>query len=70
MSDEPNARFHKNEHSWNKEANMVYLEFPGGVGFSKCGNSTSTGCFTNDNQTAEDNLIAILNFFEMKFPEF
>jgi carboxypeptidase C (cathepsin A) len=66
VTDEPGAKFAKNEHSWNKEASVVYLEFPAGVGFSICENGD---CPTSDNRTADDNMIAILNFFEMKFPE-
>jgi len=69
VTDSPGAKFTQNPHSWNKEATVVYLEFPGGVGFSLCENATTGVCGTSDNQTAEDNLVGIVNFFEMKFPE-
>jgi carboxypeptidase C (cathepsin A) len=66
ITDEPGAKFQKNPHSWNREATVVYLESPAGVGFSTCGESQ---CSSSDNQTANDNMIGILNFFTMKFPE-
>lgn len=59
--------FHKNDYSWNREANMLYLEAPAGVGFSHCGDAN--GCAFDDNNTASDNLLAVLNWFD-KFPEF
>lgn len=37
MDDETDF-FHKNEYSWNNEANIVYIESPAGVGYSICGN--------------------------------
>uniref|UniRef100_A0A8C4S397 Carboxypeptidase n=1 Tax=Erpetoichthys calabaricus TaxID=27687 RepID=A0A8C4S397_ERPCA len=55
-----------NEYSWNKVANMLYLESPAGVGFSY---STSQNYQINDPQVAEDNYQALLNFFA-KFPSF
>ncbi|XP_069757048.1 lysosomal protective protein-like [Narcine bancroftii] len=55
-----------NEYSWNKVANMLYLESPAGVGFSY---SDSGDYATNDKQVAENNYLALLDFFR-KFPNF
>lgn len=59
--------FHYNEYSWNTFANVLYIESPGGVGYSTC---QGTECNFNDDNSAEDNLQAILYWFENKFPEF
>ncbi|KAL2501953.1 Serine carboxypeptidase-like 45 [Forsythia ovata] len=58
----------KNDYSWNKEANVLYLESPAGVGFSYSANK-SFYQFVNDEMTAQDNLIFLENWFD-KFPEF
>jgi carboxypeptidase C (cathepsin A) len=42
--------FHENEYSWNKHANMLYIEMPAGVGFSYC--NTTEG--SKDNCTYVD----------------
>jgi serine carboxypeptidase-like clade I len=61
---ENSIEFEENDYSWNKEANMIYLESPVGVGFSK-------GLYDsyNDDQTANDNLDALLKFLSI-FPEY
>ncbi|XP_071720100.1 serine carboxypeptidase-like 45 [Rutidosis leptorrhynchoides] len=58
----------KNDFSWNKEANMLYLESPAGVGFSY---SVDTSFYTsaNDVMTAGDNLAFLVNWFK-KYPEY
>ncbi len=58
--------FHKNDYSWNLFANMLYIESPGGVGYSTC---EGTECTFNDDNSAQDNLVAILNWFNL-FPEY
>ncbi|OIT05169.1 PREDICTED: serine carboxypeptidase-like 45 [Nicotiana attenuata] len=58
----------RNEHSWNKEANMLYLESPIGVGFSYS-NDTSSYETVNDEVTARDNLVFLLRWFQ-KFPQY
>ncbi|XP_058092992.1 serine carboxypeptidase-like 45 [Magnolia sinica] len=58
----------RNEHSWNKEANMLYLETPAGVGFSY---STDTSYYVgvDDKKTARDNLVFLQRWF-VKFPQY
>lgn len=60
--------FHKNEYSWNKEANMLYIESPVGVGYSyayQVGDHNYT-----DDAVANDNLLAMISFYLVKFPEY
>lgn len=59
--------FIENEHSWNKEVNMLYIESPAGVGYSYCIDERE--CESNDEISGKDNLSALLYFFEFKFPE-
>ena len=61
------GKFHLNEYSWNKAANMIYLESPGDVGFSYIDSQYDYDLYIDDDVAASDNLKAILNFFE-KFP--
>ncbi|XP_054824000.1 serine carboxypeptidase-like 45 [Prosopis cineraria] len=58
----------KNNCSWNKEANMLYLESPAGVGFSYSANKSFYG-FVNDEITARDNLAFLQRWFD-KFPQY
>ncbi|XP_055010735.1 cathepsin A-like isoform X2 [Boleophthalmus pectinirostris] len=70
-----NGPFHVNENgktlyenpfSWNKIANVLYLESPAGVGYSY---SDDQKYATDDDQVAEDNYKALQSFFS-KFPNF
>ncbi|KAK9108592.1 hypothetical protein Syun_024603 [Stephania yunnanensis] len=53
----------RNEYSWNREANMLYLEAPIGVGFSY---SNDTSAYV---ALAMDNLVFLQQWF-LKFPQF
>ncbi|XP_061584741.1 lysosomal protective protein [Cololabis saira] len=55
-----------NPYSWNKIANMLYLESPVGVGFSY---SDDTKYATNDTEVSMNNYLALKEFFQL-FPEF
>ncbi|CAI9775262.1 unnamed protein product [Fraxinus pennsylvanica] len=58
----------RNEYSWNREANILYLESPIGVGFSYSADS-STYEGVNDKITARDNLAFLQKWF-LKFPQY
>ncbi|KAJ7976576.1 Carboxypeptidase [Quillaja saponaria] len=58
----------KNEYSWNKEANLLYLESSAGVGFSYSTNN-SFYSYINDEITAQDSLVFLQRWF-LKFPEY
>jgi carboxypeptidase C (cathepsin A) len=55
-----------NPYRWNRIAHMLYLEAPAFVGFSY--SNTPSDINTNDNRTADDNLQALLLFFQ-NYPE-
>jgi len=55
-----------NPHSWNKVANVLYLESPANVGFSY---SASQESEYNDDKTADDVYNFLLQFFK-KYPQF
>ena len=64
-----NGTFSVNEYSWNKASNMLYIESPGGVGYSYINSSLEEDMMINDDITAKDNLNALLSFYK-KFPEY
>lgn len=57
---------YENKHSWNKIANVLYLESPVGVGYSY---SDDQNYKTDDDQVADNNYLALQSFFT-KFPNF
>lgn len=65
--EENTTNLKSNDYSWNKLANMIYLESPAGVGFSIAGKPEDY--HTSDEISGKDNLSAITNFFEL-FPEY
>ncbi|KAM8894214.1 lysosomal protective protein isoform 2-T2 [Spinachia spinachia] len=60
------ATVYENTFSWNKIANVLYLESPAGVGYSY---SDDKKYATDDDQVADDNYKALQSFFA-KFPNF
>ena len=69
MQLDENGNFKINQYSWNRAANMLYIESPGDVGFSYIDSKLDYELKINDDIAAEDNLKAVLNFFT-KFPSF
>uniref|UniRef100_A0A3P8Y301 Carboxypeptidase n=1 Tax=Esox lucius TaxID=8010 RepID=A0A3P8Y301_ESOLU len=57
---------YENKFSWNRIANVLYLESPAGVGYSY---SDDQKYKTDDDQVADDNYLALQSFFT-KFPNF
>lgn len=64
---ETNSSSYVNPNSWNKNASVIYLEAPAGVGYSIMGALSNNA--TGDNTTAADNLQALYLFFTY-FPTF
>ncbi|CDW88011.1 serine carboxypeptidase-like protein [Stylonychia lemnae] len=64
--DDGATEFKQNPYSWNREANMFYIESPAGVGYSVCPDQSE--CNFDDDNSADDNLQAVLTLLQ-KFPE-
>lgn len=60
---EGTVTFELNPYAWNVKANLLYIESPGGVGFS----TSKRDLKHNDSSVAIDNYKALLQFFN-KFP--
>ena len=63
------GNFIYNEYSWNLVANMLYIESPGNVGYSYIDSTSDYELEVNDDIVAEDNLKALLDFFN-KYPSY
>ncbi|XP_020226976.1 serine carboxypeptidase 24 isoform X1 [Cajanus cajan] len=57
-----------NKYAWNKEANILFLESPAGVGFSYT-NTSSDLKTSGDKRTAQDALIFLIRWVE-RFPQY
>ncbi|KAI4971105.1 hypothetical protein ZWY2020_002019 [Hordeum vulgare] len=57
-----------NPHAWNKEANLLFLEQPAGVGFSYTNTTADLERF-GDDLAADDAYTFLVNWFE-RFPQF
>jgi cathepsin A (carboxypeptidase C) len=63
------SKFQLNPYRWNKKANILFLESPAGVGFSKNEAEDEEEYWYDDTKAGEENLQALLDFF-IKFPHF
>jgi len=62
--------FVPNPYSWNRNASVLYVEQPAGVGYSYCGaGKSSDECKFDDNTSAADNLAFVIEWFKL-FPEY
>jgi len=60
----------RNPYAWTKQANLLILEAPAGVGYSYCAAMLHGGnCNNTDLSTAAANRAAVQDFFKTKFPE-
>ncbi|XP_010546241.1 PREDICTED: serine carboxypeptidase-like 34 isoform X2 [Tarenaya hassleriana] len=66
QKDQPNLKF--NRYSWNKAANLLFLESPVGVGFSYTNTSSDIGEL-GDTVTARDSYNFLVNWFK-RFPQY
>lgn len=58
--------FRHNPNNWNKQANLLFIEGPTGVGFSTDSSGTKTNI--TDDEYAEEMVKALYSFYA-KFPE-
>jgi len=59
-----------NPYAWTKQAHLLILESPGGVGYSYCAAMKTGGsCSNTDISTARAARAALQDFFKTKFPE-
>jgi carboxypeptidase C (cathepsin A) len=66
---EGSTEFQINPYSWNKIANVLYLESPAGVGFSTINSNRDYDWSVDDQSSGKQNLEALLDFFK-KFPNY
>ncbi|KAI4381062.1 hypothetical protein MLD38_007178 [Melastoma candidum] len=57
-----------NEYAWNREANILFLESPAGVGFSYTNTSSNLNA-TGDERTARDALVFMIKWMQ-RFPQY
>jgi len=58
---------YNNPYSWNRIANVIYIDSPADVGFSY---NTEVVSYEDDDSTSLQNYLALQDFFTNKFPEY
>ncbi|CAD6185442.1 unnamed protein product [Caenorhabditis auriculariae] len=66
-NDDDGQTIYENVYSWNKKANVIFLEAPVYVGFSY---TDDKNYVWNDDTTADNNAYAIKTFFQRNFPQY
>ncbi|CAI5454236.1 unnamed protein product [Caenorhabditis angaria] len=66
-NDDGGNTLYENVYSWNKKANVIFLEAPAKVGFSY---TDDPNYYWSDDTTAENNGYAIRAFFQQNFPQY
>jgi carboxypeptidase C (cathepsin A) len=70
VMDNGESSFHENPYSWNKNASVIYLDQPAGIGYSYCNETESPeDCHSGDYASSLDNLDVLKTWFG-RFPEY
>jgi len=66
-----NTSFERNEYAWNKNASVLYIDQPAGVGYSFCDATLPPkgGCDYDDDKAGAESMEFLLGWYA-KFPEF
>lgn len=57
----------QNKYSWHKISNLLFIDTPAGTGYNE---GPADSYIYNDQNTADDNLNALIYFFNEKFPSY
>ena len=68
--DDGDTTFHENPYSWNKNANVLYIDQPAGIGYSWCNETENPDdCASGDFASSLDNLDVLKTWFG-RFPDY
>lgn len=70
VMDDGDTTFHENPYSWNKNANVLYIDQPAGIGYSWCNETENPDdCASGDFASSLDNLDVLKTWFG-RFPDY